>query len=182
MNMMKLAAAAAFFCIASTAAGRPTISISTAKLTRIGDRICWPGWPRISPIPRTSRSALQSTAMFTPTPFPANSPAFIRSSVFIIPPIAPIRRFGASWMEARDELSALGFGNMRQTRFVGPDNTTVVSFTDSQHTAIIESIGAGNDLTVINEHNPNRIVTESEFNLSWKLTRGSYQVFRARPQ
>jgi hypothetical protein len=68
------------------------------------------------------------------------------------------------------------------TRFVGPDNTTVVSFTDSQHTAIIESIGAGNDLTVINEHNPNRIVTESEFNLSWKLTRGSYQVFRARPQ
>jgi hypothetical protein len=66
------------------------------------------------------------------------------------------------------------------TKFVGPDNTTVVSYTDSQHTAIIESIGAGNDLKVINENNPIRIVDESEFNLSWKLIRGSYQVFRAR--
>jgi hypothetical protein len=60
MNMMKLAAAAAFFCIASTAAGATDYQYLNGKLTRIGDRICWPGWPRISPIPRTSRSAFRS--------------------------------------------------------------------------------------------------------------------------
>ena len=108
MKMMRLAVVAAVLCVVSTAASAADYQYLNGKIElRIGERICWPGWPRISPIPRTSQSVLRPTAMFTPMPFSANSPAFIRSSGFIIPPIAPTRRSGASWMAARDGLSAL---------------------------------------------------------------------------
>jgi hypothetical protein len=50
--------------------------------------------------------------------------------------------------------------------------------TDSQHTAIIQTVNSGNDVGVINQHAPMRTVTQDHINLGWKLTRGQLQVFR----
>jgi hypothetical protein len=61
----------------------------------------------------------------------------------------------------------------------GPNGATMSS--DSQHTAIVQSAN-GNDLTVLQEHAPVRVVTQGEINLNWTLVRGKIQVFRPRPK
>lgn len=63
--------------------------------------------------------------------------------------------------------------------FVGPNNATW--YTNSQHTAIIETVKAGSDLGVLQQHAPTRTVNRGDINLGWRLVRGVYNVYRAIP-